>query len=157
VVAHAVFRTPDDGRKEHPKHAEKSCSEIKYRLLTAASCWKLIYIRLVMHGTMNLEHYHYSLRKNTEERSSLLATVCAELNPICHFLALLGAHHILHVSRLRVILQRGKHDTVLEFLVKIWQTEYSIQKKKDLGRAITTDETTNQYKTSPRKLRKKST
>ena len=26
----------------------------------------------------------------------------AELNPICHVLALIGAHHILHVSRVRV-------------------------------------------------------
>jgi len=26
----------------------------------------------------------------------------AKLNPICHFLALLGAHHILHVSRIRI-------------------------------------------------------
>jgi len=26
----------------------------------------------------------------------------AELNPICHLLALLGAQHILHVSRMRV-------------------------------------------------------
>ena len=26
----------------------------------------------------------------------------AELNPICYFLALLGAHHILHVSKVRV-------------------------------------------------------
>jgi hypothetical protein len=26
----------------------------------------------------------------------------AELNPICHLLALLGAHHILHFSGLRV-------------------------------------------------------
>ena len=26
----------------------------------------------------------------------------AELNPICHLLALLGAHHILHVSRIRI-------------------------------------------------------
>jgi hypothetical protein len=26
----------------------------------------------------------------------------AELNPICHLLALLGAHHIFHVSRIRV-------------------------------------------------------
>jgi len=26
----------------------------------------------------------------------------AELNPICHLLALLGARHILHVSRIRV-------------------------------------------------------
>jgi len=25
-----------------------------------------------------------------------------KLNPICHLLALLGAHHILHVSRIRV-------------------------------------------------------
>jgi hypothetical protein len=26
----------------------------------------------------------------------------AELNPVCHLLSLLGAHHILHVSRIRV-------------------------------------------------------
>jgi len=26
----------------------------------------------------------------------------AKLNPICHLLALLGAHHIFHVSRIRV-------------------------------------------------------
>jgi hypothetical protein len=26
----------------------------------------------------------------------------AELNPICDLLALLGAHHILHISRIRV-------------------------------------------------------
>ena len=26
----------------------------------------------------------------------------AELNPICHLLALLGAHHTLHFSRIRV-------------------------------------------------------
>jgi len=26
----------------------------------------------------------------------------AEINPICHLLALLGAHHIFHISRIRV-------------------------------------------------------
>jgi hypothetical protein len=26
----------------------------------------------------------------------------AELNPVCHLLALLGAHHIFHVSGLRI-------------------------------------------------------
>jgi len=35
-----------------------------------------------------------------------LCTICnplnAKLNPICHLLALLGAHHILHVSGIRV-------------------------------------------------------
>jgi len=34
----------------------------------------------------------------------------AELNPICHLLALLGAHHILHVSGVRV----KEHNKVLE-------------------------------------------
>jgi hypothetical protein len=26
----------------------------------------------------------------------------AELNPICHLLAILGPHHILHINRIRV-------------------------------------------------------
>jgi len=29
----------------------------------------------------------------------VITTLNAQLNPICHLLALLGAHHILHVSR----------------------------------------------------------
>jgi len=40
--------------------------------------------------------------KNTCDYINLLN---AELNPICHMLALLGAHHILHISRIRVKLQ----------------------------------------------------
>jgi len=32
----------------------------------------------------------------------LINPLNAELNPICHLLALLGAHHILHVSRISV-------------------------------------------------------
>jgi hypothetical protein len=36
----------------------------------------------------------------------------AELNPICHSLPLLGAHHILHISRVRVKQKRTtKQDT----------------------------------------------
>ena len=35
----------------------------------------------------------------------------AELNPICHLLALIGAHHILHVSWISV-----KHDVLYAFL-----------------------------------------
>ena len=39
----------------------------------------------------------------------LLNPLNAELNPICHLLALLGAHHILHVSRIRVtVIYRSK-------------------------------------------------
>ena len=32
----------------------------------------------------------------------MLNPLNAQLNPICHLLALLGAHHIFHVSGLRV-------------------------------------------------------
>jgi len=32
----------------------------------------------------------------------IVSPLNSELNPICHLLALLGAHHILHVSRLSV-------------------------------------------------------
>jgi len=34
--------------------------------------------------------------------SPLLNPLKPELNPICYLLALLGAHHFLHVSRIRV-------------------------------------------------------
>ena len=44
-------------------------------------------------------------QKRSEEHRSVplyLNTLNAELNPICYLLALLGAHHFLHVSRIRV-------------------------------------------------------
>jgi hypothetical protein len=31
-----------------------------------------------------------------------IKTLNAELNPICHLMTLLGAHHILHISRIKV-------------------------------------------------------
>jgi len=51
----------------------------------------------------------------------------AELNPICHLLALLGAHHILHVGRIRV---KGTVEVLLDGLtcdgeknmLYIWET-----------------------------------
>jgi hypothetical protein len=44
-------------------------------------------------GSVKFVHYAY-WRKLTH--------LNAELNPICHLLALLGAHPIFHVSRIRV-------------------------------------------------------
>ena len=35
----------------------------------------------------------------------------AELNPICDFLALLGAHHILHVFKIRVKVEVSGNST----------------------------------------------
>ena len=36
----------------------------------------------------------------------------AELNPICYLLALVEAHHILHVSRVKVKAETGSQSTV---------------------------------------------
>ena len=44
--------------------------------------------------------------------NSVFKGLNAELNPTCHLLALLGAHHILHVSRVRV-----KPGTVSQFVM----------------------------------------
>ena len=60
--------------------------------------------------------WSYNVRPQTDHRN-FISTVSfhlaccfinplnAELNPICHLLALLGPHHILHVSRIRVKVQ----------------------------------------------------
>jgi hypothetical protein len=39
---------------------------------------------------------------NTYSSTRVIKPLNAELNPICHLLALTGAHHFVHVSRLRV-------------------------------------------------------
>ena len=53
----------------------------------------------------------------------------AGLNPICHLLALLGTHHILHISRLRanfniqtLIVKRANYKCPHDALLAIMQT-----------------------------------
>ena len=46
----------------------------------------------------------------------------AELNPICYLLALVGAHHILHVNRVRV-----KYYCIKDSL-KSHQTHYFVKR-----------------------------
>ena len=44
--------------------------------------------------------------KRPNQSSTYFNPLNAELNPICRLLTLLGAHHILHVSRIRVNTRR---------------------------------------------------
>jgi len=46
----------------------------------------------------------------------------AELNPICHLLALLGAHPILHISRTRVklLIKKSLHNLTDEGTIFLW-------------------------------------
>ena len=46
-------------------------------------------------------HTRFQTRRKFEIKNDI-NPLNAELNPICHLLALLGTHHILHVSRIRV-------------------------------------------------------
>jgi len=51
-----------------------------------------------IHHYLNIR-YFMPLGLDTD---SAVTTLNAELNPICYLLALLGDHHFLHVSRIRV-------------------------------------------------------
>jgi hypothetical protein len=58
----------------------------------------------IMHEKHEMQYVSWhTQRKQTIDRKALLFNPFnAELNPICYLLALLGAHHFLHVSRIRV-------------------------------------------------------
>jgi len=43
-----------------------------------------------------------NLHQVVDSRMGIVNPLNPELNPICYLLALLGAHHFLHVSRIRV-------------------------------------------------------
>jgi len=51
-----------------------------------------------MYGWLDCWNWYWNCNKFISHFNSLNA----ELNPICHLLALLGTHHILHISRIRV-------------------------------------------------------
>jgi len=62
-----------------------------------------------MHGIWNITIKNFmDIRTNCPSPCfnnlswNLINPLNAELNPICYLLALLGAHHFLHVSRIRV-------------------------------------------------------
>ena len=49
----------------------------------------------------NLIYFNLNYVKD-KDKVPVLNPLNAELNPICYMLALLGAHHFLHVSRVRL-------------------------------------------------------
>jgi hypothetical protein len=45
--------------------------------------------------------FYFFFKREVLSKCSILNPLKAELNPTCHLLALLGAHTILHISRIR--------------------------------------------------------
>ena len=64
-----------------------------FKILSTYICLKKIY---------KMQHLEGSGTPVLYIGRTVLNPLNAELNPLCHLLALLGAHHILHISRLRV-------------------------------------------------------
>jgi hypothetical protein len=50
-----------------------------------------------------------------QNRVQIINPLNTELNPICHMLALLGARHILHFSRVRVKIFHTFKDKIIKF------------------------------------------
>jgi len=74
-ITFVSFREPEiipSGQAEISLHTRKLCAHAKFK-----------------------NRFYFNRHQNSSSAS-------AELNPTCHLLALLGAHHILHVSRIRV-------------------------------------------------------
>jgi hypothetical protein len=57
----------------------------------------------------------------------------AELNPICHLLALLGAHHILHVSRIRLKYGVASQTVTIIIVTIVWQLKQKHLDKDEIA------------------------
>jgi len=55
VAAVTVYSAPDDGRKGRPKHVKRIVVVNKHNNARVASCWFIIYYRLVMDGNSNMK------------------------------------------------------------------------------------------------------
>jgi hypothetical protein len=55
-----------------------------------------------MKPSVVIRYYRHAHAVSSGFSQFLINPLKAELNPICHLLALLGVHHFLHVSRIRV-------------------------------------------------------
>ena len=71
----------------------------------------------------------YSLSNNWLNRSVLCSInpLNADLNPTCHLLALLGAHHILHISRIRVNVKDARTHKLCVFICYQLRPMYFIE------------------------------
>ena len=56
MAAVTVYSAPEDGRKGRPKQVEHTVVVNKHNTARVASCWFIIYYRLVMHGNSNIKY-----------------------------------------------------------------------------------------------------
>ena len=88
-------------------NADTSCQGHAHSLVTCSQEVTATLLSKSLTRTIYHEHLKQcenltSLSKFIDQNPTSFNPLNAELNPICCLLALLGAHHFLHVSRMRV-------------------------------------------------------
>ena len=82
------------------------------RIIECCSCWNTVYVGCVLFLFLScrqpFEVWCLLTCGTDNHRCRWVNPLNADLNPICYLLALLGAHHFLHVSRIRF--KREKED-----------------------------------------------
>ena len=79
-------------------------------------CLNLFVVHKCMHPHVPALSYWGTVPSTNQILIIVFNTLNTELNPICHLLALLGAHHIFHISGLRVkLLYSCSHNNYLIF------------------------------------------
>ena len=81
------------------------------------NCTKRLYCEFF--DTTNKTEIRNPRRRLDDKMKVVLNPLNPELNPICYLLALLRAHHFLHVSRIRVKLLTFR---LLTSYIYIWST-----------------------------------
>ena len=87
---------------KNPSFREISLLPLTQQLLTWGPIDRFPSSNLVGGGGGGGEKLLLYGHRNLTEILVFINPLNAKLNPICHLLVLLGAHHILHVSRIRV-------------------------------------------------------
>jgi hypothetical protein len=84
------------------------CVQLQTDLTSLRSAvYRLVIVKNVTSLSFGVAHLYFVLRWILKQFrifncQEVLNPLNAELNPICHLLTLLGAHHILHVSMMRI-------------------------------------------------------
>ena len=78
-----------------------------------------VVVSAILMGVQDFLVPSFSYKFGTDH-SLLINPLKPELNPICYLLALLGAHHFLHVSRIRVKLLTFKATNVIYIYIYIY-------------------------------------
>jgi hypothetical protein len=109
-----MFKTTKPVKKHKQKHSPSCAHERTHPHSHTHLSWHKMALTRVSQLKIKVQIQETRMTQHAEINIVVLVRVCplmqydsfnplnAELNPMCHLLALLGVHHFLHVSRIKV-------------------------------------------------------